>query len=277
MVGAGKAEKFSQEYLSYLGNIQTIISAIQLFTGIEGRFPGTFEEVLKSPYLAVAPENLLNPYTGKKMRVVKEASPGDIGFVATEDKIIIQTFYKQTKNGKVESSTIELNEQNKQFFIQQALTGNMVSDPLEYVKSLSLEDKITYFVCQQLSQVAYKATLNPYFSGDVQSYAGLKKDPQLFNWRVRNPYTGGIAKEVTVPSPGDFFYKVFKRGGLYYPLFICYNREKKAVSPGMAGALETLQRGETSSAMPTEKIQTAGEGKKGVFKQMFFGGRDTRS
>ncbi len=257
MVGAEKGEKLSREYLNYLGNIQTITSATRLFTGIEQRFPESFEEVLKSPYFAVAPENLTNPYTGEKMKVVKGISPGDIGFVAREDKIIIQTFYRRARHGKVESSDVELDEQDKRTYIQQALMGNMVSDPLEYVKSLSPEDKITYFVCQQLSEVAYKATLNPYFTGDVQSYTGLKKDPQLFNWNVRNPYTGGVAKEVSTPSPGNFLYKVFKRGPLYYPLFICYNREKKAVSPGMAGALEKFQREEASPPLSPERIRGA--------------------
>lgn len=235
------AETFAPPYLDYLGNVATITSALQTFGAMEKRFPKTFDELERSPYFMVAPKNFLNPYTGKPLQDTSEVSLGDIGFVSTPEGVVLRIYYRPGESGDLETSELTYSKHDLDLWTNLAANREKTMEPVKNIQALSEKARTAFFNCEQLRETVYRATLDPYPKGELSTWDTLTQNHRILNWSIRNPFTGGIAKDVATPSPGDFTYRMFYFNGQFSPIFVCYGEKGKPVSSSAAMMMDALK------------------------------------
>ncbi|MHA2621284.1 MAG: hypothetical protein V2G42_04070 [bacterium JZ-2024 1] len=245
VLSAVPAEDLDPRYLRYLGAVQVIFSGVKTYISYEAKLPEKFEDLAKSPYLAVRPDKIENPYSGKPMRFPKEPVLGDIQWIFEKDTLKLTATFKPRKNTRVEHSEMVYDRSIVTKWASEARSYGFGHDNFEYVMSLSHGDRWLYLSCFQVSFAMRLFRLNPYVKELPRHFKDLDSDlkyRQFFIFSIWNPYENREAREVVSPSPGDFMLKVVPTVRERTPILYCFNARGEPLSPSLREIVEGMTK-----------------------------------
>ncbi len=208
----------------------------------ERRLPRSIEELMKSPYFPIKPEDLWNPYqkrpvgflTAEEVKKFKEADPkekekylGDFATRLPTDKSLaflkvvkgtVPNPEEPTLEGSYAISLTDFDEQILKEEYEQRFAG------------MDDGEKTMFAVCEYLNNTGAITGMYYPISSLPDSFEERARYHPLIK-KLRNPYTGEIMREQDSPSPGN--YKQVKGDPVFGEIStaICYNVEGKIIKP----------------------------------------------
>lgn len=242
---AFRIDRLDPDYLRYLGAVQVVFSGIKTYISYEGKLPKDSQDLVRSPYLAVPPERIENPYTRKPMVFPRNPVLGDIAWNYEKDQLTLRMKARPWGTRREQLSEMVYDPAIVSKWASEARQYGYGHDKFSYVMSLPREDRWLYLSCFQVSYALKELAFNPYVKGLPSKIEGLNEDlrfRQFFIYTIWNPYENREAKQVTEPSPGDYILKwaeTPRKGRI--PVLYCFNKNKEPLSPSLKATFEGEQ------------------------------------
>jgi hypothetical protein len=243
-VCAIKDDRMDPEYLRYLGAVQVVFSGVKTFISYENKLPVKFADLAESPYLAVRPENIENPYKKEPMTFPKAPVLGDIAWVYKKGTLKLITTSRTKKRAKLQHSEMTYDKQNVDKWGSEARSIGYGHDDFNYVMSLTRDDRRLYLSCFQVSFAMRNFPFNPYTEDYPATLKGINDDlryRQFFIYSIWNPYEKREAREVTEAAPGDFILKWVTTPRERMPVLYCFNAKGEPLSPTLRRVFEATR------------------------------------
>lgn len=222
-----------------------VLSGVEIYATDRREFPGSIADLCGGPYLPVSCDTLNNPYTGHRLSGSNQA--GEVEFTQGGKNLTL-TFHIQPGKDIV----MNFDDPGRFLYCEFPETGQMMPrcPPLERFRALDTASKRAYAVGQFVwASIAFmvsyeRHTLFPRlkiqppisigaFKAKIQSYhdewinagtvaskktgTGWTVGSHWIEWgNLLNDFSGGPAREVSVPSPGNFHYYKNPADGEWY-------------------------------------------------------------
>jgi len=208
-------------------------AALLSFRSEFGRFPSSFAELRETGHLFIEP---LNPYTGEKVRVVNEASAGDITYqLIDNNRAVLLTYIKGPAKVEVVRREINLYYSGAFDLLYRQTAG------------LSEEDKQVARYVFQISQI-----LNEYYAQHHDlPYSVPQCETEGFAYvSFPNPYAGRDALQadsLATILPGDYVYHRVSKNAYFLAGYGIEGRPVLSISKDFSAAILAPSQGEVSA------------------------------